>query len=149
MNEYEKAWYEHLPELLKNLHADNINVQAPGSINYMGGQHAHLHQASATTAQPNENRQSAEPSTEDEEILDRLAPIFFGIRAEADSFLRRIRGMKPTDITQLVTRLVKERKISDKSYRRDLWTVLHDHGLYTRSEANWNSQIIPKKPQKN
>lgn len=85
---------------------------------------------------------------EDEEILDQLAPIFFGIREDAAGFLGKVRTMKSTQITQLVERLVTAGTISDKSYRRDLWRVLHDHGLYKRSETNWNNQINPTLPPK-
>jgi len=27
------------------------------------------------------------------------------------------------------------------SRKRELWMVLHDYGLYEKSESNWNSQV--------
>lgn len=92
-------------------------------------------------------RESApQDEAKDEEIVLRLASCFFGKTDEAASFLTRIRGMKPTQITQLVTQLVEERTISDLSYGRELWSVLHRYGLYARSESNWNGQINPTLP---
>jgi hypothetical protein len=74
-------------------------------------------------------------------IIDRLKPIFFGSEAEARAFLESIQGMKPTQITDKVNRLVDEKKISVLSSHRDLWKVLHDFNLYKRTEANWNMQV--------
>ena len=53
----------------------------------------------------------------------------------------QIQGMKATQITAKVNQLVVEKKISDMSQHRDLWTVLHDCGLYDKSESNWNQQV--------
>ena len=78
---------------------------------------------------------------DDAAIVSRLAPIFYGIEAEARQFLHDIRGMKPTQVTAKVNELVAMRKISDKSHHRDLWTVLNGCGLYGKSEANWNRQV--------
>lgn len=76
-----------------------------------------------------------------QEVVDRLKPIFFGIEDDAREFLVSIQGMKPTQITDKVKQLVSENKISDLSKRRDLWKVLHDYGLYDKSESNWNQQV--------
>ncbi len=83
----------------------------------------------------------AEPKEEDEPIIARLTPIFFGDEAEARKFLATIRGMKSTQITEVVNRLVADRKISDTSRHRDLWQILHDAGLYDKTESNWNGQV--------
>ena len=77
-----------------------------------------------------------------EEIVKKLKPIFYEDAQEVRAFLAKIQGMKPKQITDLVNQLVMERKISDKSCRRDLWKVLHDSGLYDRSESNWNQQVV-------
>jgi hypothetical protein len=74
-------------------------------------------------------------------VVDRLKPIFFGIEDDAREFLVSIQGMKPTQITDKVKQLVSENKISDLSKHRDLWKVLHDYGLYDKSESNWNQQV--------
>lgn len=78
---------------------------------------------------------------EDKEIIDELASCFYSNRQEAESFLKKIRSMEPKDITDLVKELVKSKIISELSSRRPLWTILNKYGLYSRSEANWNSRI--------
>ena len=80
-------------------------------------------------------------TSEEESIVSQLKPIFFGIEEDARKFLVSIRGMKSTQITAKVNELVDKRKISDKSQHRDLWKVLHECGIYTKSEANWNMQV--------
>ena len=94
------------------------------------------------------NQHVPEPQTpdapQDEEqpdVIDRLTPMFYGDAENAKTFLRSIRGMKPTQITEKVNQLVGERKISDMSKHRDLWKVLSDCGIYDKSETNWNRQI--------
>ena len=75
------------------------------------------------------------------EIVGRLTPIFYNDKREADGFLVEIQGMKAKQITDRVNQLVRARKISGMSRKRDLWMVLHDYGLYGKSESNWNSQV--------
>ena len=86
-------------------------------------------------------RQPENLSDKDEEIVNQLKPMFFGSEEEAKAFLVSIQGMKATQITDKVNQLVSEKKISDMSKRRDLWKVLHDCGIYERSESNWNMQV--------
>ena len=74
-------------------------------------------------------------------MVDQLKPIFYGSDEEVKAFLVSIQGMKPTQITDKVNQLVSEKKISDMSKHRDLWKVLHDCGIYERSETNWNMQV--------
>ena len=76
-----------------------------------------------------------------QELVEKLKPIFFGDETEAQAFLTSIQGMKPTQITDRVNQLAKEKKISEMSKHRDLWRVLHDAGLYDKSESNWNAQV--------
>lgn len=79
-----------------------------------------------------------EPSPD---VVNQLKPIFYGSEEEVKAFLVSIQGMKPTQITDKVNQLVSEKKISDMSKHRDLWKVLHDCGIYERSESNWNQQV--------
>ena len=74
-------------------------------------------------------------------IVDRLKPIFYGSEEEARAFLKSIQGMKPKQITDKVNQLVGEKKISELSKHRDLWKVLHDCGIYDKTESNWNMQV--------
>jgi hypothetical protein len=78
---------------------------------------------------------------DEQDVIDRLKPMFYGDAENAKAFLQGIQGMKPTQITEKVNQLVGERKISDMSKHRDLWKVLHDCGIYDKSESNWNQQV--------
>ena len=80
--------------------------------------------------------------TNQDEIVAKLRPIFFGDDHEANCFLMDIQDMKPTQITDKVNKMVKEKKISDVSRKRDLWMILHENHLYDKSESNWNSQVV-------
>lgn len=84
---------------------------------------------------------SAELDEEQQDIADKLKPMFFGQIEDAKAFLISIQGMKPTQITDKVNQLVSEKKISEMSKHRDLWKVLHDCGIYDKSESNWNQQV--------
>ena len=88
-----------------------------------------------------QGRQFENLSEKEEGIINQLKPMFFGLEEEAKDFLVSIQGMKPTQITEKVNQLVSEKKISDLSKHRDLWKVLHDCGIYERSESNWNMQV--------
>ena len=76
-----------------------------------------------------------------QEVVEKLAPIFYGQTEAAREFLVSIKGMKPTQITNKVNQLVCDKKISELSRHRDLWQVLHDYKIYTKSESNWNMQV--------
>lgn len=75
------------------------------------------------------------------EIVAKLTPIFYNDETEASSFLSEIQGMKAKQITDRVNQLVRARKISEMSRKRELWIALHEYGLYEKSESNWNSQV--------
>ena len=76
-----------------------------------------------------------------QDVVEKLRPMFYGQVEDAKAFLVSIQGMKPTQITDKVNQLVSEKKISDMSKHRDLWKVLHDCGIYDKSESNWNQQV--------
>ena len=78
----------------------------------------------------------------EESLVSKLLSIFYENEQEVKDFLAKIQGMKPKEITAKVNQLVKEGKISKFSCHRDLWKVLHDNGLYDRSESNWNMQVV-------
>ena len=75
------------------------------------------------------------------EIEQQLLSIFYGNEENVRAFLESIKDAKPTQITMLVKKWVNENKISELSCHRDLWKVLHNNGLYTPSETNWNKQL--------
>ena len=72
-----------------------------------------------------------------------LLPIFYTNKENVRIFLEMIKGMAPNDITDLVNRWVKERRISDygNSRKGDLWAILYDAGLYPKSRQNWNRRV--------
>ena len=77
----------------------------------------------------------------DENIVEKMKPMFYGNEVDTRAFLKSIMGAEPTQITDLVRKMVAEKKLSDISCRRPLWQVLHDYGIYEKSESNWNMQI--------
>ena len=93
----------------------------------------------------NVTQNPVQPSTEldeqQQDVVEKLKPMFYGQLEDAKAFLVSIQGMKPTQITDKVNQLVSEKKISDRSKHRDLWKVLHDSGIYDKSESNWNQQV--------
>ena len=93
----------------------------------------------------NVTQNPVQPSTEldeqQQDVVEKLKPMFYGQLEDAKAFLVSIQGMKPTQITDKVHQLVSEKKISDMSKHRVLWKVLHDCGIYDRSESNWNQQV--------
>lgn len=74
-------------------------------------------------------------------IIELLSNIFYGDIENAQEFLQKIKGMSDSEITDTVHEWVKERKISDRSYKRDLWRILHAAKLYSSSESNWNTAL--------
>ena len=76
-----------------------------------------------------------------DELINRLCPIFYNDVNQAKEFLNKIRGMKATQITELVKDLRTKNIISEMSCHRDLWFILHEVGLYTKTESNWNERI--------
>ena len=84
---------------------------------------------------------SAQLDEQQQDVVEKLKPMFYGQLEDAKAFLVSIQGMKPTQITDKVNQLVREKKISDMSKHRDLWKVLHDCGIYDKSESNWNQQV--------
>ena len=88
-----------------------------------------------------EDDEQCDPDEQHQVIVDKLKPIFYSNEGNAKEFLTSIRGMKPTQITERVNQLVNEKIISKLSCHRDLWKVLHDYGIYDKSESNWNQQV--------
>lgn len=79
----------------------------------------------------------------DVEVAERLKPIFYNKEDEVMTFLSEIKGMPAGDITDLVNRWVRDKRISDygNSRKGSLWEILHEAGLYTKSRQNWNRRV--------
>ena len=96
----------------------------------------------------NEDIRRVEPVEEKEATLEkgmekRLLPIFYNNEENVRQFLEEIDGMAHNDITDLVNRWVKDRRISDygNSRKGDLWAILNDAGLYSKSRQNWCRRV--------
>lgn len=123
---------------IKTNYGPNIEVNKGGVVNLHQNRHGLWATIEAEEAQiVNE----VEDRTNDETIVNKLKPMFYGEEKDAREFLAAIRGMKPTEITETVNSYVAKKKISEKSCHHDLWQALNDCGLYNRTESNWNQQV--------
>lgn len=103
-----------------------------------------LIQADLQPAEKERKTQTTKPEkTEDVELIAKLKPMFFNDEKNVKEFLKNIRGTKPSFITSLVNEWVKEGRISSYCDTRkgDLWKVLNDAGLYTKTKQNWCKQV--------
>ncbi len=89
-----------------------------------------------------EKARSPKSGGDNEDIIAKLKPMFFGNEDEARSFLNKVIDMKPKQITTLVNKYVREKKLSELSCHRELYIVLHESGIYKPTESNWNQQVI-------
>jgi hypothetical protein len=116
---------------IKNNYGPNIEVNEGGMLNLYQSQNGRWNTQKADDAE----------IVEEDILSNQLRPMFFGSEEETRSFLLEIKGMKPKQITARVNQLVRENKLSEISCHRDLWQVLHNCGIYTPTESNWNQQI--------
>lgn len=117
------------------------NLQAMGyRVNYLGLSRRELYDLYSVLLVI-ERIEPFLPDNSEDKVIDKLMPIFYNERTEALRFYKNIQGMKSTQITEKVNQMVSEGKISELSCHRDLWKVLHDNGIYDKSESNWNMQV--------
>lgn len=128
---------------IKNNYGPNVEVNDGGQVTLVQGNNGLWHTVDAEEVECEEVMEYEAKKEEKEEaaLIEQLKPIFFNEEEEAEKFLNSIQGLRPLQITQKVNDLVSERKISDVSKHRRLWQVLHDAGLYNKSESNWNQQV--------
>jgi hypothetical protein len=86
--------------------------------------------------------QLTEEAQKFEQTVKDLVPVFYNDRAEAELFLKRIKGMKPIEVTNEVNELLKAKKISAVSVHHTLHSILKHGGYYERSESNWNKMVV-------
>lgn len=115
----------------------NMGIEVDGQ-NILAGMEA---AASAKAGSAANASSSAHAGSADEEWIDEIVPCFMGDKVQALEFVRLARLLKPVDITNLVNAWLVQKKISEMSFKRDLWQPLHDHGIYMRTESCWNSQV--------
>lgn len=129
-----------------NIHIGSQTIYQAGSTHNEGCQQIYVQGVADAAAlmrafrdTPTQSQPTAEET--DEKVVKDLCGIFYGNEEEARKFLHQIRGMKNTEIVALVKKRVNEGIISELSCHRDLWKILHDNGLYTATESNWNMQL--------
>ncbi len=129
--------------VIHNHFATGANCQvfnSPVRVGIIAMPGAHVVQQAATETFEDEKQESA-TSDEQDGIVRQLLSAFYGNEKDAREFLAAIQGMSPVQITETVKRWVADGRISELSKNRALWRVLHDNGLYPRTEPNWNSRI--------
>ena len=77
----------------------------------------------------------------EELIVELLEPIFFNKGDDVKDFLKHIEGKSDAEVSDVVRKWVKERKISDRSQNRPLWKILHAAKYYRSTESNWNTAL--------
>ena len=74
----------------------------------------------------------------DEWLVELLSHHMYEDESNAKAFLEKVQGMRDTEIADVVAEWVKDHKISSKTFRRDLWRILHAAKLYDGTESNYN-----------
>lgn len=130
-----RAWFEEMPHV--ELRDPRDHAILAEKLSYMSVSRRELYDvyAAVLLLEKYGNDKSQQ------ELVEKLKPIFYGSESDAEVFLSSIKGMKPKQITDKVNQMVREKKISEMSSHRDLWKVLHDSGIYTPTESNWNQQV--------
>ena len=139
---------------MSNNDKQNIFNQMAWILNYQPKiEHQHIHmgnqavedESKSDEAEVMEDTPDAIKKKElaDGNLIEKLKPIFFNNEDDVRLFLKEIKGMKSNDITDLVNRWVKEKRISDYGNSRKgvLWRILHEAGLYTKTKSNWNGRV--------
>ena len=120
-------------------HVDTINFSMDKEGRF------HFENVGQVNGVPSGNGSSPAPVAEGdgEALVARLMPIFYNKEDDVRQFLTEIRGMADKDITDLVNRWVKEKRISDygNSRKGDLWEVLNDARIYKSSRQNWCRRV--------
>lgn len=133
-------------------HYTHVDVQ-PGGINIQNVEHLYQADILKQLGIELEMRTNTEKETStmgeaavdaDDGLVKSLMPIFYNNEADVRQFLKEIRGMAQEDMTDLVNRWVKEKRISGYGNSRKgvLWGILNKAGLYTRSKQNWNGRVV-------
>jgi len=81
------------------------------------------------------------PKEKEDDVVAKLKPIFWGNKDEARDFLRSIYNRGNKEITDTVVQRINEKKLSQDSCKRNLWTILYENGLYSAKENNWGRMI--------
>lgn len=133
-----QAWFKDMPHV--NLRNYDDHQKFVKALNYLGVSRWELYNIYGILLLLERHKDLLLNDSE-QALIEKLTPIFYGNENEATVFLSSVKRMKSTQITALVNQLVEEKKISDLSKHRDLWSLLYDSGIYDKTESNWNQQV--------
>lgn len=88
---------------------------------------------------------TAELNDKDKEIIGELTPIFKDNVSNARAFLNYVRSQTMPQITVRVNKEIELKRVYPGRCHKELYDILYSHGLYTRSQANWNDRLNVKK----
>jgi len=93
--------------------------------------------------QTNQTKKGCVEVNTQEELIAQLKPIFYNNEDNVKIFLKEIEGMQPSNITDLVNKWVTDKRISDygNSRKGELWEILSEANLYTKSRQNWCRRV--------
>lgn len=75
-------------------------------------------------------------------IVELLLPSFYGIEADARSFVRKIdNGMDSDGVAEVARRYYLDNKIIKSKRGRSLWEILHAAKLYDKVEQSWTREM--------
>ena len=114
---------------IKNNYGPNIDVHDGGVVNLRQDSSGLWHTDDVVEAEIVEEEQPLSNlrldgeeldngENDDTNLVEKLKPIFYNNEEDVKLFLKEISGMKPGDITDLVNRWVKDKRISDYGYSR-------------------------------
>lgn len=133
----------------KPTHADNVFIFENGSnVTFINNNHGTIH--CAPTSEPAAHSGSSDVAASGDvsvnnDIASALLGFFYGSTENVQSFLVAIQGQSNTFICNYVKSLISQSVITDLSYGKPLWQVLHDHNIYNATYSNWNKQMPAKK----
>jgi hypothetical protein len=78
-------------------------------------------------------------------LILKLTPLFYDNIDSASEFVALAKELNTTEITSLVSRWVRDKRICANHCHRPLWTILHDAGIYKATESNWNAMLDIRK----
>lgn len=96
-----------------------------------------------TGSQENDSSHIAENGDfPNKELIEDLKKLFYNDIDAAKDFIIKIASTnKNPEKARIAAEYVNNKKISDLSCKKDLWEILHNHGLYEPSLNNWCKSI--------
>ena len=122
-------------------HVDTINFHMDGEGNFHFGMVENVKEEKQ--CDEGDDVEEEQDNTKQEDLVEKLMPIFFNNEENVRRFLKEIQGMAPTVVTDIVNRWVKDKRISNYGNSRKgvLWSILHEARLYPKSKSNWNGRV--------